>query len=766
MKNLSLLMSASIVVLGFAVAAPALAQEQQAPTGERSARPMDVITVTAQKREQDIQDVALSVTAITGAVIEDSGINDLVDLSLLVPNFQVNESTPVIGGRINIRGVSSSSNDAIEPSVGIFIDGAYVPRPGAIVGNLFDIEQVEVLRGPQGTLFGRNTPIGALNITTRQPESEFGGSFAADASSFGSYGANGHLTGAITPNLLGRIALNYDMLGAYVENSFDNEDENSRENFGVRGRFIWQALPSVSADLVVDYQRVNNTGGHVELLSNTVTDTFLDRFETVFGTRIDNEDTFDYKINHIHTDMSVIQQWGATLTVETDIGSHSLTSVTAYRDWEDDLGPEEVVRLPANILNRDRISQSTNYSQEFRIASDEDRTVSYIGGLFFYREDYKIDTYFSAGPDYCNNLLPSIGRAALVAECNAAPNDAVVDLFSQDLASIAVFGQATYNITDQFSLTGGLRWTRDEKTNGEFIRTVPNAAFFFSLPEEATTGLEIKADSVTWLANARYFVLEDTMVFATVSTGYKSGGFNSSPGASERVFEEETSTSYEVGVKSTLFNGLMTANATLFRTDVTDFQERLFTGLTFIVDNAGSVRQQGIELDVRARPLEQLDLLLGASFLDSEFTDYDGAPGLPGGPPQDLTGRTRPESPEWQASFVGSWTDQIPNTSLEWFVRGEYQFVDDQIYGPDLDPQSEQPAYGLTNFRIGLSDSGAGWKIDAFVRNAFETEYCGRIFAQVFGGFFGAVDRAANTSAMRCVVGRPRTFGVRASTQF
>lgn len=765
MKNKLIVSSASMAIFAALSTAPASAQDQQDDVDESSQRGVGVIIVTAQKRAQDIQDVPISVTVITGDVIEQSGIVDLVDLSLLVPNFQVNEGTPVVNARVNIRGVSSSSNDAIEPSVGIFIDGAYVPRPGAVMGNLFDIEQVEILRGPQGTLFGRNTPVGALNITTRRPEAEFGGSFMVQAQSFGGYNATGHVTGPIAPGLLGRLAVNYNKVGAYVENTFDNEDENSRENIGVRGRLAWEISNTVDADLVVDYQRLNNTGGHIELLSETVTDAFVNRFESVYGSRIDFDDTFDYRINHIHTDEAVNEQVGATLTVNAALGSHTLTSVAAYRHWQDDLGPEEVVRLPANILDRSVLSVSENYSLELRIASKENQKFSYVGGLFVYQEDYSIDTLFNLGPDYCNRLLPSVGRASLVGQCNAAPNGVADDRFSQQLASVAAFGQATYNVTDKLSFTGGLRWTRDEKSRGSFIRVVANPALFFAT-NETTTDLEIKADAVTWLASARYFATDDTMLFATVSTGYKSGGFNALPNAAERIFDEETSTSYEAGIKSTLFDGLMTANATVFRMDIVDFQERQFTGLGFIVDNAGSVRQQGVEIDVRARPLEQLDILAGLSFLDSEFTDYVGAPGLPGGPPQDHTGRRRPESPAWQASFAGTWTDKVPGTNLEWFIRGEYQFLDEQIFGPDLDPQSRQPAYSLANFRIGLGDATAKWTLDAFVRNAFQAGYCGRIFPQVLGGFFGAVDAGANTSVMRCVVGRPRTFGVRASTRF
>ncbi len=728
---------------------------------------VETITVTAQKREENIQDVPISITAISGDVIEQSGTRDLVDLAFLVPNFQFVQSSQLINARINIRGVTSVGNSAIEPSVGVFIDGAYIPRPGSVIGNLFDVERVEVLRGPQGTLFGRNTPVGALNITTRGPEEEFGASIKANYGSFGTYGVEGHVTGAIADGLAGRIAFNYDDFGGYVENAFSGEDELDREDFGLRGSLAWTVNSAISADLVVDYQTIDYAGAEVEILSESATDAFLNRFETVYGVRPDVRDTFDNEINQIHTDNATNEQWGATLTVDADVWDHTLTSITAYRDWEDEYLDEEVIRLPADILPRDRLSTTENFSQEVRIASPTGQFIEYVAGLFYYEEDYVIDTVFDLGPDYCNKTLASVGAGALAAPCNAAPQDAVIDLFSQELTSYAAFGQATANLTERLSLTGGLRWTRDEKDNGSFQRTVFNPAARVLAPvDENVQGLEQTAEAVNWLVNARYFPADDVMVFATASTGFKSGGFNSEPGASDRIFAEENAKNYELGIKSTLFDNRIVANATLYRTEIDDFQERQFQGLGFIVDNAGSLRQQGLELDVQAAPVEQLDILFGLSYLDSEFTDFANAPSLPGGGPQDLTGERRQDSPEWQVSLAAQWTDLVPDTEFQWFLRGEYQYTDEQFLDSNLNPQSLQEGFSLVNFRAGFGAEDGQWQLVGFVRNAFDEGYCARTFNQVAGGLFGAVNAAENTSVQRCVTGRPRVYGVEASLRY
>lgn len=762
------LISVSMVAIGWSLAAPAQAQEAEPTPSERETRTLDVITVTAQKREENIQDVAISVTAVTGEVILESGVNDVTDLSFLVPNFQINPGGQVSAPRVGIRGVNSVSNQGIEPSVGIFVDGAYVPRPGAIMGNLFDIQQVEVLRGPQGTLFGRNTPIGAVNILTNRPEDVFGGSISAEAASFGSYGAKGHLTGPLTDNLSGRIALSYYKQGAYLENTFDNEDELEREDIGIRGRLLWDISDNIEADLVVDHQRLEHSGANQELLTGTVPPDFKDRFEAVFGETVDDTDTFDYKINHKHDDNGIIDQTGATLTVNIGLGDHTLTSISSVREFKEEAKAAEIFRLPVDFLPRADVLAFENASQEFRIASPTGQTFEYVAGLFLYKEEFTNETVFRLGDDYCNIYLDSRGFGADVAACNTGTDIAALDEFYQDLTSTAIFGQGTFNLTDALSLTGGLRWTRDDK-DGSFERAPgnPTAVRIFRQSEEPLQILETSSEAIDWLASLRYFVNDDVMLFATASTGFKSGGFNSNAGSQNRIFDEETSETYEFGVKSTLFNGLVTANGTLFRTDVNDFQERSFDGQSFEVQNAGGVRLQGVELDVRASPVEQLDIAFGASYLDSKFTDFRGAPGLPGGGPvQDLTGERRTESPEWTTSLAATWTEDIPGTQLEWFVRGEHQFVDEQLFQISNDPQSRQAAYDLANFRVGLSNPSSNWKVTGFVRNAFEEGYCTRIQNQVLAGLFGGVNRAENTQVMRCIVGRPRTFGVEASKQF
>lgn len=298
------------------------------------------------------------------------------------------------------------------------------------------------------------------------------------------------------------------------------------------------------------------------------------------------------------------------------------------------------------------------------------------------------------------------------------------------------------------------------------------AAGLFAANEEVL-GMERDDSKTTYFGNVNWNITEDIMLFATVSTGYKSGGFNSQSGGRQplgeerRIFAPEETTNYELGVKSTLLDGTMTANATLYRMDIDDFQDRAFDGLSFVVVNAGELRQQGVEVDINWVPIDQLRIVAGAAYLDSEYQDFEGAPGLPGGPPQDLEGERRNFSPEWQTSLTADWTQPLDN-GMEWFVGGSWSWFDEQNVGTSSNnnPQSEQDSYSIVNARVGLRSASGDWDVTLFGYNLTEDDYCMTIFDQAFGAPLGAVDSVNNTSVMRCNLGAPTTWAVRGSYRF
>jgi iron complex outermembrane receptor protein len=238
-------------------------------------------------------------------------------------------------------------------------------------------------------------------------------------------------------------------------------------------------------------------------------------------------------------------------------------------------------------------------------------------------------------------------------------------------------------------------------------------------------------------------------------------------GEERRIFQPEDTTNYELGVKSTLLDGTMTANATLFRTDIDDFQDRAFDGLSFIVLNAGEIRQQGVEADLNWAPLDELRIVAGVSYLDSEYLKFEGAPPLPGGEIQDLKGERRNYSPEWQTSLAADWTQPFGN-GLEWFVGASWSWIDEQNVGSlsNNNPQSIQDSYSLLNGRLGIRSASGDWDVTLFGNNLTDEGYCLSMFDQPFGAQLGAQDPVNNTMVQRCNLGAPKTWNVKMTYRF
>ncbi|MEX2525649.1 MAG: TonB-dependent receptor [Gammaproteobacteria bacterium] len=788
---------------------------------DAAAQLLEEVVVTAQRRAENVQNVPISISTFSGDFIEESGIDTLQDLGQYTPNLTLSHSSQVANHRIIMRGVGSVGNNAIEPSVAVFIDGVYYPRPASVVGSLTDVEMVEVLRGPQGTLFGRNASMGALNIRTKNPTRDFQGEIRGTIGNYGQHRVSGNVSNALTENTAGHFSFNYSDRGGYGDNAFTSGNSRgevgSWEEGSARGKLHFTPSNNVDIMLGADYSRVDNQGGVIEVKSDTVLPQYLTTLGLVLdpnavpgtvppgflgiGPVPDTTDTFDYNINQDHQDSGKDEQWGINLHVDWGIGGdHTIRSISSYRDWQNDTF-ESALRLPGDLLNRVTRYETESFSQELQLLSPEGGRFEYVAGLYYYDESYKIDQNFDLGTDFCQaaanaaflqafgggaGVPTALGAAGLTSGAclSGAQTGAIEAEFQQDVTSIAVYGQFTVNLTDDLRFTGGLRWTNDDK-EGSFSQSVNNlavspAVLNLRIPE-AAPNLSFDDDELTWMVNLSYDVTEDVMAFATYSTGYKSGGFNSEGGNRlfPRTFASETVDNYEVGMKSRLLDNRLIANVTLFRTEIDDYQDRQFDGVNFIVQNAGELTQQGVELDIIARPVDRLTSVIGVSYLDSEFDHFPDATNLPAvvaffqsqgltPPPRDLTGERNHFSPKWQLSMMAEWSDHLPGTDLGWFLRGEYQYVSKQNVGAETNqnPQSIQPGYDLVNARAGLRGANDNWEVAAFVRNLTDENYCQTIFNQPIGTTLGLVDATTGGGMQRCVLGAPRTFGMEAVYRF
>ena len=742
-----------------------------------------IVIVSATRRAENIQTVPISLTVVDGDYMARSGINNLEDLSTHVPNFNMSTSSQVTNTRLIIRGVGSVGNTAVEGSVGVFIDGVYYPRPGSIINNLLDINTVEVLRGPQGTLFGRNTPMGALNITTNDPTDDFRAKTHVSYGNYNDVNIGTTLSGGLSDTIYGLASVNYSDRDGYGYNELTNKEIGDVEDLSFRGKLLFDISDSVEAKLTVDFAEVNHTGTIVELLPETNSPRFIATTQALYGVPAGSgDDPYDQVVNQVNDDKATDSQWGVTAQFKFDLSDFELKSITAIRNWENDYQDEATLRIAADLVPRNSFYTNDTLSQEFQILSPESDTFDYVAGLFYYKEDFDIDTFFDAGADYCSptvfgivrgqliaaGLAPAAATTTALAQANAcagfAQDKFVTSQFKQELESLAVFAQGTFHINDRLDTTIGLRWTNDEKT-GSFEQQLNNPfASIFRSPE-STTDLKVDEKKVTWLANVRYQFNDDVMGFLTRSTGFKSGGFNSQ-GTLEglgdrRTFDNETTENTEIGLKSSFFDNALTANVTLYQTDIKDFQSRSFDGLSFITTNAGELRQKGIEIDFKYTPTDNLHFSGGLGTLDSEFLNYPNGSGLPGGPVQDLTGTSNHWSPKLQANLTADWNIPL-STGISLFVRPAINYVDDQNIGgsTNQNPQTIQSSYSLASLRVGVEDFGAGWKVTAFIDNLTDKGYCSTMFDQTLGESLGAVNPTTNTTAIRCVVGAPRTYGL------
>ncbi len=797
--------SASLLVL-MSMSTTAFAQDD-------SAREVEQITVTATRRVESIQDVPISISAYNAEFIEDSGVTDIRDVALYSPNFTISSSSQLSNNRIAIRGVGSVGNSGIEPSVGVFIDGVYYPKPGSVIGNLMEIQSFEVLRGPQGTLFGRNTPVGALNITTKKPDfEEYSGSAEIGFGSHGATKLGASLNVPLGDSAAMLLSAKRTKRDGYGKNLLSGEDIKGREDLNLRAKVLYEPTDNLSMTFIADSGEIESGGATVEFLNGTESPLFLGTLGALAGldpsvvdstgnpitaANLVTSDPFDHDVYQDTRDDLTDEQWGFSFDTTYELASgHKIRSISATRSWEADYF-ESAIRLPIKLFPRKTIYDSETYSQEIQFLSPTGGAFDYIAGAFWYKEDYAISQDFDLGSEFCNpvvfgtvfNQLLGAGltqaqafpqAAGTANACDSFPQiDASDGDIDQALTSTAFFAQGTYHPSDVLRFTLGGRYTADDKT-ANFSNVVNNPFVIalsvrdnenwrdLNISETRSDGSSFDDSAFTYFANASWDYSDNIMLFATTSSGFKSGGFNTDgvfPALTrdQRIFGPETTTNYEFGMKSTLFDGTMLLNATAFRMNIEDFQDRAFDGISFITRNVGELLQQGIEADMNWAATDRLNVIGGFSYLDSEFVDYRNASPLPGGTPQDLSGERAHFAPKVQYSLVADFSDDISLFGgSQYYLRGELQNTGEQNVGANTNrnPQTNIDGYTLLNARAGFRSADDTWEVGVWGKNVADEGYCMTIFAQPFAAQLNGVNAAAATQPQRCVTGTPRTWGV------
>ncbi len=774
--------SATAAALATALlAAPASAQPAATPpppAADNNVGLSDVI-VTAQKRTENVQKVPMSITAVGKDFLKKTGVADLTELASYVPSFNINTANTSRNTSVMIRGIGSSgTNPGIEPDVGVFIDNVYQPQAGMIAGDLLDINSIEILRGPQGTLYGRNTPVGAVNITTSKPTHDFQAGLRAGVGDYDLRYVNGYVSGGLTPDLAARISFWDRDRGGYEKDPTLGRDVDTYDGYGVRARLLYTPNDAISVNLIAHYDKIHQDCCVAEQINASgpygiATPGFL-AAQAAIGYPFKNFNDHDHVVYGADEGSDSSQMYGASAQIDWRLGELTLTSISAYDHWND-LTSVSSAALPQIVFISPQNNVSDTLSEELRIASPTGHFLDYLAGVYLYAQDLNYVENDIIGPG-ADRVFPGAVCGG-VNPCMLKPGDSGLTLFSQRTRSAAVFGNATLHPTAQWSVTGGLRYSIDDK--GDVIND-PNApgdsrAFNFAQPQNLIGTVSHDESQPTWSVDTRYQFTDDLMAYATVATGYKSGGFNSRrvPPGTPVEFNAETSINYEGGVKSEFFDHRVVLNADVFLLDLDGFQDSLLnpvTGTGFIVGNAGNREVKGVEASFDSHPIRALTLSANLAYLDSRFTRYTDAQCAVNLTPNgskpgtcDYTGRTPALSPKWKTSVSAQWTQPLGIADLDWFVRGEANYNGTMNLSPTLDIDTIQKAYTLVNLRAGIQSSR--WEIAAWVKNLTDVSYFTVAASQPVGAFVSG----GGTAAARGFVGwygPPRTYGLELTARF
>jgi len=659
-------------------------------TVSAGAQQLEEIIVTATHREQNIQDVPIAVTAIGAQQLEAAGIFDATTIALNVPGMSYAEFSPG-QGLISIRGITSADDGAgLDNSVALFLDGIYIGRQGGVNFDMFDLERIEVLKGPQGTLFGRNAIAGAINVVTSKPQDEFAAKVAVTAGNEGILRYQALVTGPLSDSLSGKLVVNHREHDGFVRNTHLNKDVQDEDYLSARGQLRLSLDSSdwlFSADVWDDDRgamgRAPIANGNFDYVG---TATRLGAGRP--GTNASPTDGFTKR-----------EGSGLSLQGDIEIGTGVLTTITGVRNTETDWEMESVGAplgggddLANGLFGADVIDaieeEIDTFSQEFRWTSESGGTFDYVAGLYFFTEDtdrveqFRIDVNTVA-----------VGQFTVGNEYTRTENETT---------SYAAYGQANWHLNDRWTLTAGARWTRDER---DYFATAVNcalpederaAAGFPNFPpcEGVGGSLSIIAEvfglpaSASWtdfspMASVQFSPKDNLMYYGTISTGYKSGGFAGSQGvasAATNPVEPEDVINYEIGFKGDFVDDTLRINASLFFMDYKDLQVVRFGPVpgsafgTFQTTNVGSADITGLEIDYYWQATENFSISGYYAYLDSEISGLtlNTADG-----PTDFSGLPLRQSPENSYTVVASYV--LPAASGDYEFRAQFAHVDNQF---------------------------------------------------------------------------------------
>lgn len=741
-------------------------QEGGADAG-RNGLALDEITVTARRREESLQSTPVAVTALTGEALEVRAAETVDAVSQFVPNVQFDGAAALSGGAYNatvfIRGMGQNDFAIFsDPGVAMYVDGVYLGRSIGGIMDAVGLERVEVLRGPQGTLFGRNTIGGAINIISAQPTPELEGELSVTFGRFDRFDARGVLNLPISENFLTRWTVARVSRDGYARRLTDGADLGDRDGLIGRVQAQWIASDTVDVSLAIDATRVRQNSAPLTLIDVTPTGTpFLNLYNALVAPNLgitapNGQSTVNasWITGDIDTtyagapSVNDLDTRGAALTVNWEAGPVSVKSITAYRELEalfirDGDNTPFTYRETVNDDDQDQFSQELQFSG----TAFNDR-LNWLVGAYYFDEDavefgkanLAIGTFAAleslvlpAGTTWCG--LPGPNPRP-IAECppplrfggagnpNNVGVDVGVDLFTRVAnESIALFGQATLQLTDRLSTTFGLRWTEDRKTLQLIHRREASGAYVVGAPGTQDTFRDDWSE-LTPKLGLEFQVTPDALLYASYARGFKSGGFNGRPLTSIQEvltpYDPEIVDSYEIGAKTRWFDRRMTANLALFFNDYKDMQLTINATPQNFVRNAGEAEIKGGELEIVSLLAPGLELNFAAGYLDAKYTELD--PQLATLNPPLTLDKELVKAPEWTLSTGLQYAFPV-GAAGTMTLRGDWSYKSRVHHDVFNDPRLVQPAFDIVNAYVAFETADSRWNIALYGTNLTDERY-------------------------------------------
>ncbi len=701
--------------------------EATTSSAEQETPKLKTVVVTARRREEAAQEVPTPITTLTGANLETQKVYRIQDLQQALPSVNV----AYVHARVSslaVRGIGNNpASDGLEGSAGVYLDNVYLGRPGMAAFDLLDVEQLELLRGPQGTLFGKNTTAGVLNITTRGPTFTPESTFEVSGGERGYFQTKGSVSGPLNDTLAGRLSFYRTRDDGYLDNDYDNRKLLGGEREGLRGQLLFKPNDDFSLRWINEYNEENSSSGSAVIYG--AGQTFWNRATLVGANPQIGRSNIDGRQNvSVHQNASSLEaNWNLA-------GGYTLTSISAYRYWHFN---------PANDADQLDVSVIKDYgyevhdrqfSQEIRLASPKGENFDYVVGAYAFKQDLGNRIFSDLGPLADLNLIG--------ANLNALNN-----IYSESQGKVDTEGQATWHLTNRLDFTAGLRGTYEEKTanvrrfspvgggtavvipgvvDGNAVRASQVGAY-----DSGEIGLHNAAPSA--LLSLSYRFTDDVLGYASLSHGEKSGGVNlaiaSAPtaGADSLLVGPERANDAELGIKTQLFNDRLQFNTNIFWTGVNGYQATSYyqppgsaTGYQLLT-NAGTVRSRGVEFEASVLPVRGLTINANGSFNDVTYLDFKDAP-CPAEAPGtscNLSGERVAGASRWIGNLNAEY--KFPQFNrFEPYVTGSYSYRSEAEGTLDNSNLATIDGYSLTNFSTGVRVDYGDGVLDAslWVKNA------------------------------------------------